>query len=188
MRAARRRTPTTLGRVAVGRLPRAGAPRLDDLAQRIEPARGVGRPGAAREPQRRRCARSRAHVRQRRTVYETWGFAAQGARGLGISALFAGPSGTGKTLAAEVLADELRLDLYRIDLQPGGQQVHRRDREEPAPRLRRRRGRRRDPALRRGRRAVRQAQRGARTATTATPTSRSATCCSGWRRTAAWRS
>src|SRR4029077_2133870 len=35
---------------------------------------------------------------------------------LGISALFAGASGTGKTLAAEVLADELRLDLYRIDL------------------------------------------------------------------------
>jgi len=57
-----------------------------------------------------------AHVRQRMTVYETWGFAAQSGRGLGISALFAGPSGTGKTLAAEVLARELRLDLYRIDL------------------------------------------------------------------------
>ena len=38
------------------------------------------------------------------------------AAGSGISALFAGPSGTGKTMAAEVLADELRLDLYRIDL------------------------------------------------------------------------
>ena len=37
-------------------------------------------------------------------------------RGLGISALFAGASGTGKTMAAEVLANELRLDLYRIDL------------------------------------------------------------------------
>ena len=37
-------------------------------------------------------------------------------RGLGISALFAGESGTGKTMAAEVLANELRLDLYRIDL------------------------------------------------------------------------
>src|SRR5262249_50635455 len=41
---------------------------------------------------------------------------AKGARGLGISALFAGASGTGKTMAAEVLANELRLDLYRIDL------------------------------------------------------------------------
>jgi len=38
------------------------------------------------------------------------------ARGLGITALFMGPSGTGKTLAAEVLANELKLDLYRIDL------------------------------------------------------------------------
>src|SRR5262249_9566024 len=40
----------------------------------------------------------------------------RGTRGLGISALFAGPSGTGKTMAAEVLAADLELDLYRIDL------------------------------------------------------------------------
>jgi hypothetical protein len=56
-----------------------------------------------------------AHVRQRACVYERWGFARDG-RGLGVSALFAGPSGTGKTLAAEVLANELGLDAYRIDL------------------------------------------------------------------------
>jgi SpoVK/Ycf46/Vps4 family AAA+-type ATPase len=37
-------------------------------------------------------------------------------RGLGVSALFAGDSGTGKTMAAEVIAAELRLNLYRIDL------------------------------------------------------------------------
>jgi SpoVK/Ycf46/Vps4 family AAA+-type ATPase len=49
-------------------------------------------------------------------VYENWGFAAKSARGLGISALFSGASGTGKTMAAEVLANELQLDLYRIDL------------------------------------------------------------------------
>ena len=55
-------------------------------------------------------------MRRRATVYEDWGFAAQSARGLGISALFSGPSGTGKTMAAEVLARELRLDLYRVDL------------------------------------------------------------------------
>jgi SpoVK/Ycf46/Vps4 family AAA+-type ATPase len=55
-------------------------------------------------------------VRQRSKVYETWGFAAKGARGLGIGALFSGASGTGKTMAAEALAGELRLDLYRIDL------------------------------------------------------------------------
>jgi len=55
-------------------------------------------------------------VRHRNTVYEQWGFAGKSERGLGISALFAGESGTGKTLAAEVLAGELGLDLYRIDL------------------------------------------------------------------------
>jgi hypothetical protein len=56
------------------------------------------------------------HVRQQEKVLDRWGFAAQSSRGLGITALFTGQSGTGKTLAAEVLANELRLDLYRIDL------------------------------------------------------------------------
>jgi vesicle-fusing ATPase len=56
------------------------------------------------------------HVRHRTLVYERWGFGARTSRGLGVTALFAGESGTGKTLAAEVLAHELGLDLYRIDL------------------------------------------------------------------------
>lgn len=55
-------------------------------------------------------------VRHRNKVYRDWGFRAKGSRGLGISALFSGESGTGKTLASEVLANELKLDLYRIDL------------------------------------------------------------------------
>ncbi len=55
-------------------------------------------------------------VRQLATVYETWGFASRSQRGLGISALFVGESGTGKTMAAEVLANELKLPLYRVDL------------------------------------------------------------------------
>ena len=57
-----------------------------------------------------------SQVRNRETVYERWGFAAKGQRDLGINAMFAGASGTGKTLAAEVLAHELGLDLYRIGL------------------------------------------------------------------------
>jgi hypothetical protein len=57
-----------------------------------------------------------AQVAHRTTVYEGWGFGATLGRGRGISALFSGPSGTGKTMAAEVLAHELRLDLFRIDL------------------------------------------------------------------------
>jgi ATP-dependent 26S proteasome regulatory subunit len=56
------------------------------------------------------------HVRHRTLVYERWGFAERTTRGLGVTALFSGESGTGKTLAAEVLAHELGLDLYRIDL------------------------------------------------------------------------
>ena len=55
-------------------------------------------------------------VRQRIKVYEDWGFARKMNRGLGINALFAGESGTGKTMAAEVIAKDLRLNLYRIDL------------------------------------------------------------------------
>ncbi len=57
-----------------------------------------------------------AQLRHRTTVYDDWGFAAQSNRGLGLCALFAGESGTGKTLAAEAIANEAQLDLYRIDL------------------------------------------------------------------------
>jgi hypothetical protein len=56
------------------------------------------------------------HAHHRLTVHHDWGFAAKSARGLGIATLFWGDSGTGKTLAAEVLANELGLALYRIDL------------------------------------------------------------------------
>ena len=90
-------------------------PRLGDLAQRIEPA-AERNDLVLPEPQRQILGDIAAHVRQRARVYESWGFAAKGERGLGISALFAGASGTGKTMAAEVMAGELRLDLYRIDL------------------------------------------------------------------------
>jgi SpoVK/Ycf46/Vps4 family AAA+-type ATPase len=90
-------------------------PRLEVLAERIVPAStwdDVVLPGAQKLVLRQLAAQSR----NRMTVYETWGFSAHGRRGLGLSALFSGPSGTGKTLAAEVLAAELGVDLYRIDL------------------------------------------------------------------------
>jgi len=56
------------------------------------------------------------HVSGRSTVYDDWGFRERMNRGFGISALFAGESGTGKTMAAEVIANELRMSLHRIDL------------------------------------------------------------------------
>ena len=90
-------------------------PRMEGLAQRIETAVGWN-DLVLPEGQKQVLRQVAIHVRQRAKVYRTWGFAAKSSRGLGISALFAGPSGTGKTLAAEALANELRLDLYRIDL------------------------------------------------------------------------
>jgi hypothetical protein len=57
-----------------------------------------------------------ARARQRERVHVDWRLNAAGDRGRGITALFAGESGTGKTLAAEVVAAELGLDLYVIDL------------------------------------------------------------------------
>ena len=55
-------------------------------------------------------------VAYRMTVYEDWGFGDRLTRGRGISALFSGQSGTGKTLAAEIVAAHLDLELYRVDL------------------------------------------------------------------------
>jgi SpoVK/Ycf46/Vps4 family AAA+-type ATPase len=58
------------------------------------------------------CSRfNNAHV-----VYDDWGFLSGSLRGRGLNILFAGPSGTGKTMAAEVIAGELGIDLYKIDL------------------------------------------------------------------------
>ncbi|HEX8655335.1 MAG TPA: ATP-binding protein [Allosphingosinicella sp.] len=61
--------------------------------------------------------RVEAHVRHATTVMDDWGFAARmGGRGRGVAALFSGPSGTGKTMAAEVLASALDLRMMVIDL------------------------------------------------------------------------
>jgi ATP-dependent 26S proteasome regulatory subunit len=89
--------------------------RLDELAQRIEPV-ATWEDLVLPEAQLQTLRHIVAHVRQRAKVYDNWGFRAKSARGLGISALFTGSSGTGKTMASEVLANELNLDLYRIDL------------------------------------------------------------------------
>lgn len=115
-----------LQKAAVGNEPNLGTivwdtcrvhsrPHLDELAQRIESV-ASWEDLVLPEVSERLLREIAAQVKNRLKVYETWGFGDKSSRGLGISALFAGPSGTGKTLAAEVLAGELRLDLYRIDL------------------------------------------------------------------------
>jgi ATPase family associated with various cellular activities (AAA)/Winged helix domain, variant len=90
-------------------------PRLDRLAQRIEP-KATWDDIVLPETELKLLRQIAAQVRQRGRVYLDWGFAAARTRGLSINALFAGESGTGKTMAAEVIANDLRLDLYRIDL------------------------------------------------------------------------
>jgi len=90
-------------------------PKLEDLAQRIVPSAGW-EDLVLPELQAQTLRQLASQVRHRMQVYETWGFSAKGRRGLGVSALFTGDSGTGKTMAAEVLARDLALDLYRIDL------------------------------------------------------------------------
>jgi hypothetical protein len=90
-------------------------PRMDDNAQRITPRAGWN--DLVVPPFELELLRDiAAHVRARSRVHESWGLADRSARGLSITALFSGASGTGKTLAAEVMAKELDLDLYRIDL------------------------------------------------------------------------
>jgi hypothetical protein len=90
-------------------------PRLGTLAERIAPRAtwdDLVVPGETDALLREMVAQ----VAARATVYTHWRFAERMNRGLGISALFAGESGTGKTMAAEVIANALDLALYRIDL------------------------------------------------------------------------
>lgn len=56
------------------------------------------------------------YVKYRQVVYNEWGFDRKISLGKGLNILFSGPSGTGKTMAAEIIANELDLDFYKIDL------------------------------------------------------------------------
>jgi hypothetical protein len=92
---------------------RLAAGHIDAAAARVRPSRtwddivlDDDRMGQLREVAVR--------CRHRDTVFHQWGFSAQPSSG--VVALFAGPSGTGKTLAAEVIAGDLGVDLYKIDL------------------------------------------------------------------------
>jgi hypothetical protein len=91
------------------------SPQMDRLAQRLKPVAGWD--DIVLPDEETHLLRQLANqVARRTTVYDRWGFRQRMNRGLGISALFAGESGTGKTMAAEVIASHLRLGLYRIDL------------------------------------------------------------------------
>src|SRR5258708_14048162 len=88
---------------------------MHGLAEKIEPRRSLA-DLVLQEERLNQLQEIVFQVEQRNRVYEEWGFSTKLSRGKGISALFAGPSGTGKTMAAEVLAGRLNLVLSRIDL------------------------------------------------------------------------
>jgi hypothetical protein len=88
---------------------------LERLARRIEPV--VGWPDLVLpQPIVDQLRELTARARHRDRVLDEWGMGRRSSKGRGITALFAGDSGTGKTMSAEVIAGELGLDLYVIDL------------------------------------------------------------------------
>jgi SpoVK/Ycf46/Vps4 family AAA+-type ATPase len=90
-------------------------PALDRLGQAVD-AKATSDMLVLPDQQRDLLRQIVNQVANRPEVYDDWGFRNRLNRGLGISVLFAGDSGTGKTMAAEVIAGELGLILYRIDL------------------------------------------------------------------------
>lgn len=91
------------------------SPRLDQLAQRLD-TKATWEQLVLPDDSLKLLHQVCAQVEQRMQVYGEWGFGERMNRGMGLSVLFAGESGTGKTMAAEVLANALNLHLYRIDL------------------------------------------------------------------------
>jgi hypothetical protein len=88
---------------------------LGELAQKIEP-RYVWNDLVLPETPMTMLKELVSMVKSRTQVLEEWGLGKKLTASAGISALFTGPSGTGKTLAAQIIAHELGIDLYRIDL------------------------------------------------------------------------
>ena len=89
--------------------------RLNSLARKVEPFYtwdDLVLPGDVKEQLREMCRR----VVYRHRVMGDWGFGDKLSLGKGVNALFAGPSGTGKTMGTSIIARELGLDLYKIDL------------------------------------------------------------------------
>ncbi|MEL7333945.1 MAG: ATP-binding protein [Cyanobacteria bacterium J06560_2] len=112
-------TPTPTPEAVIGELwescRRQSRTQLEGFATRVEPA--VDWDDLVLEAKTADSLRQIiSQVRKRATVYDLWQMGGRSRRGLGITAMFYGMSGTGKTTAAELIAKELRLDLYRIDL------------------------------------------------------------------------
>jgi hypothetical protein len=99
--------------VAAGRS--LGSPNLQRFAVPIEPRYGWN-DIVLSDDRREQLEQIAARVEFRGTVHRNWGFGEKLSRGKGLNILFTGPSGVGKTMAAEVLANALSLTLFQIDL------------------------------------------------------------------------
>jgi hypothetical protein len=91
------------------------SPRLAALTRKVEPLyrwKDIVLPEDQVAQLRDMCEQ----VKHQSVVYGDWGFERKLSLGKGVAALFSGPPGTGKTMAAEVIANELQLDLYKVDL------------------------------------------------------------------------
>jgi SpoVK/Ycf46/Vps4 family AAA+-type ATPase len=89
--------------------------KLSELAQKIKPKytwADIVLPEDKLQQLKEICS----HVKHRQTVYADWGFGSKFSLGKGLNILFSGPSGTGKTMSAEIIACSLGLELYKIDL------------------------------------------------------------------------
>jgi ATP-dependent 26S proteasome regulatory subunit len=102
-----------LGGDVAAAMRRLAAGTIDATAMRIRPSR-TWEDLVLDEPRTDQVREVARRCRHRETVFGEWGFAPEPS--VGVVALFAGPSGTGKTLAAEVIAADLGVDLYKIDL------------------------------------------------------------------------
>lgn len=89
--------------------------KLDRLAVRVRPGHSWEEL-ILPEEQKRLIGQACAHVRHRHRVYSQWGFERKVSYGRGLSVLFAGVPGTGKTLCAQIMARELNMEMYKINI------------------------------------------------------------------------
>jgi AAA+ superfamily predicted ATPase len=89
--------------------------KLSKVARKVDPCYGWD-DLVLPEDQLAQLHEIRDQAEHRHVVFGAWGFGRRLSLGKGLSALFSGPPGTGKSMAAEVIARELALDLYKIDL------------------------------------------------------------------------